>query len=149
MGFFDFFKKKNDDAGIKPVIEAPVENKGQECEEFVKSLGLNIQDLSVMVNEGVATVSGKADSIMTQEKAILAIGNIAGIKAVEENIEIPAETVEVASQYYTIEKGDTLWKIAQATLGDGNRYKEIFEANTPMLADPDHIFPGQVLRIPQ
>ena len=39
--------------------------------------------------------------------------------------------------------------IATAAYGDGNRYPEIFEANKPMLKDPDEIFPGQVLRIPQ
>ena len=34
------------------------------------------------------------------------------------------------------------------TLGKGARYPEIFEANRPMLSDPDKIYPGQVLRIP-
>lgn len=32
--------------------------------------------------------------------------------------------------------------------GDANRYNEIFEANRPMLSDPNMIYPGQVLRIP-
>ena len=50
---------------------------------------------------------------------------------------------------YVVEEGDTLWAIATATLGDGNKYPEIFEANKPMLDDPDKIYPGQVLRIPQ
>jgi nucleoid-associated protein YgaU len=29
------------------------------------------------------------------------------------------------------------------------KYPAIFEANKPMLKDPDKIYPGQVLRIPQ
>ena len=45
-------------------------------------------------------------------------------------------------------KGDNLWKIAEKYLGSGARNKEIFEANRPMLSDPDKIYPGQVLRIP-
>ena len=53
------------------------------------------------------------------------------------------------STTYTVEKGDTLSKIAKETLGDANRYPEIFEANKPMLKDPDKIYPGQVLRIPR
>ncbi|ARE41493.1 putative membrane protein [Rhodovulum sp. P5] len=39
--------------------------------------------------------------------------------------------------------------IAEKTSGEGARYPEIFEANKPMLTDPDKIYPGQVLRIPQ
>jgi nucleoid-associated protein YgaU len=45
-------------------------------------------------------------------------------------------------------KGDTLSKIAKAQYGDAMKYPVIFEANRPMLADPDKIYPGQVLRIP-
>ena len=32
--------------------------------------------------------------------------------------------------------------------GDASKYPVIFEANKPMLSDPDKIYPGQVLRIP-
>ena len=48
-------------------------------------------------------------------------------------------------------KGDNLWKIAEKEYGKGkgNKYTEIFEANRPMLSDPDKIYPGQVLRIPE
>ncbi len=53
----------------------------------------------------------------------------------------PARMIQVKS-------GDTLSKIAKEQLGNANRYREIFEANKPMLKDPDEIFPGQILRIP-
>jgi nucleoid-associated protein YgaU len=51
---------------------------------------------------------------------------------------------------YTVAKGDTLWKIAETHYGKGHggKYPVIFEANKPMLKDPDEIYPGQVLRIP-
>ncbi|HYX34195.1 MAG TPA: LysM peptidoglycan-binding domain-containing protein [Oligoflexus sp.] len=52
------------------------------------------------------------------------------------------------STMVTVKTGDTLSKIAKEYLGSANRYAEIFEANRPMLKDPDEIFPGQVLRIP-
>jgi LysM repeat protein len=49
----------------------------------------------------------------------------------------------------TVVKGDTLWDIAQAEYGDATRWPEIYAANTDVVgADPDLIFPGQVLRIP-
>jgi nucleoid-associated protein YgaU len=49
---------------------------------------------------------------------------------------------------YTVESGDTLWKIAEEAYGDGARYEEIYEANRSVLKDPDHILPGQELSIP-
>ena len=40
-------------------------------------------------------------------------------------------------------------QIAKRYLGSARLYPEIFEANRPMLSDPDKIYPGQKLRIPQ
>ena len=51
-------------------------------------------------------------------------------------------------KFHTVEKGDTLSKIAKEAYGDANQYNKIFEANKPMLKNPDQIYPGQVLRIP-
>lgn len=53
-----------------------------------------------------------------------------------------------SSATYTVKKGDTLSAIAKAAYGKASRYPLIFEANRPMLSDPDKIYPGQVLRIP-
>ena len=52
------------------------------------------------------------------------------------------------SAFYTVQKGDTLSAIAKQHYGNANAYLAIFEANGPMLDDPDRIYPGQVLRIP-
>lgn len=49
----------------------------------------------------------------------------------------------------TVAYGDTLWGLAATELGDPFRYPEIFEANRPLINDPDLIFAGQVLRLPE
>jgi nucleoid-associated protein YgaU len=49
----------------------------------------------------------------------------------------------------TVVSGDTLWRIAERMYGDGSHYMKIFEANTAVLKDPDQIFPGQELVIPE
>ena len=53
-----------------------------------------------------------------------------------------------AASTYTVQSGDTLWKIASRTYGDVSLYPKIFEANKGLLKSPDHIFPGQELVIP-
>ncbi len=50
------------------------------------------------------------------------------------------------SQAYTVQSGDTLWKIAQQTLGDGSRYMEIARLNN--LPNPNQISVGQILQLP-
>lgn len=48
----------------------------------------------------------------------------------------------------TVRPGDTLSGLAQAFYGDSTLFPRIFEANRNLIADPDLIVPGQVLRIP-
>ena len=55
---------------------------------------------------------------------------------------------EPAATFYTVVSGDSLSKIAKKHYGDASKYPVIFDANRPMLKDPDKIYPGQVLRIP-
>ena len=50
---------------------------------------------------------------------------------------------------YTVVTGDTLGSIAQQFYGDSSQWTRIFNANQDQISDPDLIFPGQVLRIPQ
>ena len=57
-------------------------------------------------------------------------------------------TAEVVAATYTVEKGDTLSRIAKQHLGDANAWKKIFDANRDQLDDPDRIQPGQVLKLP-
>jgi len=55
----------------------------------------------------------------------------------------------VQPKTYTVVKGDSLWKIAAAYLGDGGRYAEIFNLNRGQIQNPNLIYPGQVLQLPE
>lgn len=59
-----------------------------------------------------------------------------------------AAAAAAAPRTYTVKAGDTLGAIAKAELGNANAYMQIFEANKDVLADPNKIKPGQVLKIP-
>jgi len=52
-------------------------------------------------------------------------------------------------QTYEVKSGDSLSKIAKRFYGDAKAWKGIFEANSDILKDPDKIYPGQKLKIPQ
>jgi len=107
-----------------------------------------ISNLEIEVNDGVATIKGETDDPSALEKVILMAGNAMGIEEVRaDEVIAPAQTIEV--EYYEIQKGDSLWKIAANVYGNGNDYPKIFEANKEVIKDPDLIFPGQMIRIPK
>jgi nucleoid-associated protein YgaU len=58
------------------------------------------------------------------------------------------EPVNVSVRTYTVQAGDSLFKIAKHFYGDSNDYMRIFEANKDRLNDPDKIQIGQELVIP-
>jgi nucleoid-associated protein YgaU len=144
MGLWDFAKSAGKAIGIgsAEADEAPAPDA---LKKEINDLGLKADGLDVTVEGDKVKVKGRAPSQEEREKIILATGNVAGVAKVEDEIEAP-DAAEPT--FHTVAKGDTLWKISETTLGSGARYKDIFEANKPMLSDPDKIYPGQVLRIP-
>ena len=154
MGLFSFIKN----AGVKVFgigkttaeeaadATALAKQKATKLSNAVETLGFKVQDLNVEVNGDNATVWGQADSQATREKVILVLGNTEGIATVDDRMTV--EIPEPEAQFHTVVKGDYLSKIAKKYYGDAMKYPVIFEANKPMLTDPDKIYPGQVLRIP-
>lgn len=49
---------------------------------------------------------------------------------------------------YTVKKGDNLWNISDAKLGDPTRWKTIYAMNKDQIKNPDLIYPKQVLKLP-
>ena len=119
--------------------------KADELEEYLEALGMG-DDIDVRFDDGVVYLEGSVADQATLERVVLAVGNVEGVERVDEDLDV--ETPTDAAKMYTVQSGDTLSGIAQEFYGDGNRYNEIFEANRPMLKDPNMIYPGQVLRIP-
>ena len=118
----------------------------------VDILGIPVKDLKVAFADPVVTVGGAVGSNSDKEKIVLAVGNTPGVGKVDDQLTVEgggaAAAAAPAANLYTVKKGDTLSAIAKAEYGDANKYPVIFEANKPMLKDPNKIYPGQVLRIP-
>lgn len=56
--------------------------------------------------------------------------------------------VDPGASVITVQRGFTLWGIAEANFGDGILYVQIFEENRGEIRDPDLIFPGQIFALP-
>src|SRR6185437_9995300 len=54
-----------------------------------------------------------------------------------------------AGRSYTVQKGDSLSKIAKREYGDAQQWRKIYEANRDLIANPDLIHRGQFFRIPE
>lgn len=171
MGLFDFVGN----AGKKLFGSGKIDENA--VREHLLTLGLKVRALSVIAHQDKKMVSllGKVDSLEDKEKLIIAAGNVSGVEKVDDRLKLvaaesaaqapdvsvdlpPADDVDdptepsaeesPSSQFYTVQSGDTLGAIAKRFLGSAGKYPVIFEANRPMLTDPDKIYPGQVLRIP-
>ena len=112
--------------------------------KLINDFGFEVEELSVRVDDDLATVGGRVATQEVREKIVLAAGNVAGIARVDDRLDVAAPK----ATFYTVKAGDTLSKIAKQHYGDAGKYPVIFEANKPMLEHPDKIYPGQVLRIP-
>jgi len=121
---------------------------GAAIEKYIASQGLQAEGLDVGYDGATqtVTVSGVAADQATKEKIVLCCGNVAGVAKVDNKMTVDRSAPE--AKYYTVVAGDSLSKISKAQYGDANQYMKIFDANKPMLKDPDKIYPGQVLRIP-
>jgi len=137
MGLWNFMK----DTGKS--LFGSDEPSADKVQKEIADLGLDAEGLDISVEGDVVKVSGKAASQEAKEKIIMAVGNLSGIAGVEDAAggDDPL--------FHEVQSGDTLWKIAEKTLGNGAAYEKIFEANRPMLSHPDKIYPGQMLRVPQ
>lgn len=178
MGLFDFVtdagekltekvlgSTANDD--LTKTVEVSPERvdqlRGESISKAIAQLDIDGEQVSVDVNGNAVVLTGSAPNQEALEKMVLCAGNQFGIGEVDCQLQVDAP-IPVAkaespdssgaidapaeSTFYTVESGDTLGKIAQAQYGSAGKYMVIFEANQPMLSDPDKIYPGQKLRIP-
>ncbi len=168
MGLFDFVKEAGQklfhakeaeaaqsaveqtlgDAAASAQVDALNRAAGDAIEAYVNEQGLKVTGLAVTFDAatGVASAFGVAADQATKEKTLLCCGNVEGVGQVKDMMSVEQSAPE--AKFYTVVKGDNLSKISKQFYDNPNKYPLIFEANKPMLSDPDKIYPGQVLRIP-
>ena len=164
MGFFDKIKKSL--GGGEPEKDVTVAPS-----QLLRDAGIDPSGLKFGFGTGTISVSGTIATEADRPRILEVLSGIDGIGKVDDHMLVakpmpdpepepaPDPTPEPAPQAapeapaeggrsYTVESGDSLWKIAEAMYGNGSKYPKIFDANRDILDDPDKIFPGQVLKIP-
>ena len=146
MSIFSFVKE----AGEKLIdlLTPGNANASEQLKEHISKVGLGNPNVQATVEGDKVTVTGEVCSQEEKEKILLAVGNIAGVGSVDDQITVTGPVVKAAT-FVTVVKGDTLSAISLRVYGDANKYQKIFEANKPMLKDVNKIYPGQSLRIPE
>jgi LysM repeat protein len=165
MGFMDKFSKiiGGDKATPVDTVKGP--------SAILREHGIDPSNLKFSFNQdGSVGVSGHVQDQAECDRIcqiIKEMPNISGVKnnlvvgapqaAAQPEAVVEAETTETATAVngaadrgmtYTVQSGDTLWAIAAKVYGSGGKYMKIFEANNGVLDNPDKIFPGQELVIP-
>jgi nucleoid-associated protein YgaU len=146
MGLFKFIK----DAGAKIFGKGEAQAAtSAELKKEVQGHGFDAGKLNIDVQGDKVKLSGQALTHEEAEKIILSLGNTVGVAEVDTS-DLKVAKPAPESKMYTVQKGDTLWKIAEMHYGKGQgaKYPEIVKANTPPVKNPDLIQPGWVLRIP-
>ncbi|MBX2822180.1 MAG: peptidoglycan-binding protein LysM [Rhodothermaceae bacterium] len=142
MGLFDFLKNigKNVDDG---------KEADQIKEHLSIGLGDSINGLNVAYDDGTVTLSGEADSFATKQKAVLMAGNVKNVEKVNDMMTVKVDDPEPEPKFYTVQKGDSLSKIAKEVYGDYMKWEALFAANKEVIENPDLIYPGQQIRVPE
>jgi nucleoid-associated protein YgaU len=149
MGLFDFAKE------IGSKIFSSDDEAAAKITDHIITNNPGIDNLSAMFKDGVVTLIGETDSAEAAQKSILIAGNVEGVTEVISKIAINEPDIDVASalepgnvEYYIIQSGDSLSKIAKKYYQNAMEYPRIFDANKEVIKDPDLIYPGQKIRIP-
>ena len=150
MGLFDFAK------GIGSKIFGDDAEAAEKITNHILANNPGIENLTAAFNDGTVTLIGEANTTEAAQKVVLMAGNIQGVTEVIPKISIAeAETTDINAalepddvEYYIIESGDSLSKIAKKYYQDASAYPRIFDANKEVIKDANLIYPGQKIRIP-
>ena len=149
MGLFDFAKNignkvfgNDDEAAEKITGHILANNPG-------------VNNLSAAYDSGTVTLIGDTDKAEAAQKVVLIAGNIEGVTEVVPKISITEAGIDAGAalepdnvEYYIVQKGDSLSKIAGKYYQDVKAYPRIFDANKEVIKEANLIYPGQKIRIP-
>ena len=116
LGIYDFVKSVGKKLGIGSEDTPP---SADDLKKELDSHKLGTDKVKVEVKGDTAVIKGEVADQSIFEKAIIAVGNTLGISKVEATEVKVAKADAKAPVFYTVKKGDNLWKIADPSLRQG------------------------------
>ena len=144
-------KKKANVENVKlPQIRSPQPKKSMVSVSSAKAEQSEVKRYIVRSGDWLSTIAEKFYGDAMNYSAIFAANKdvLENPNKIYPGQELRIPHVVKAKQYYTVRFGDSLSQIAESYYGDAMKYKVVFAANQDIVADPNNIYPGQRLEIP-
>lgn len=110
----------------------------------------------VRIHQANRKIMPTMDNLSVGQKLMIPVLNMSTVKNVQPTTPVNKNKINRKRtpqsskyMYYVVKDNDSLWKIAQNHLGDGNQYSRITQLNDKLLKDDDTIYPGMRLRLPR
>ena len=132
------------------------EKRGKTVKDFMVKNGIPEERIRIISRgklDAVAPV-GDAKGMQKDRNAQFMVAEIIEVsmsewsKGTVKEVQEIAPEVKVQVTEYTVQKGDTLWKIAGKVYGDSTKWTRIYDANRDQLKNPNDLKVGRVLQIP-
>jgi nucleoid-associated protein YgaU len=113
---------------------------------------------NAMLGNAKADGSGRWTFVPEQKAPVgdhkLRVDLVDGDGKVQARVEVPFSqpdfsTITLNNDSVIVQPGNSLWRIARRTYGNGVQYTVIYEANKDHIRDPDLIYPGQIFNLPK
>lgn len=131
---------------------ANLKNKYVGALNYADSVGARVDALYIEGDKLIARIAapdqGSAEQIMSQFNAIDSSYGDLDLQVNADQPQVEQADAQSTAQTYTVQSGDSLWKIAKNHYGDGAQYMQIYYANRDKISDPDKINVGWELTIP-
>ncbi len=147
---FNFFQKRKGTVRIPGATNIILSENSNDNSYEVKR-GDNLWKIAEeKYNDGFAwTKIAKENNI--KNPSILVVGQKLKMPKNEETTKITSNVTEnkhIDGGEYKVAKGDNLWKIAVKTYGDGYQWIKIWQANKPVIRNPNLLEIGMTLKLP-
>jgi len=153
--------------GYENQIKELSEQIAKEKENTITLLKQQKEDLEKVISDKDKAIAELSESIKGFENLVTEIQEQMALEGKEKEAEyadrlallkegksiIEAKLVEAIKKsipdYYEVEKGDSLWNIAERFYNAGDKWIRIFEANSDKIKNPSMIYPYQRFTIPK
>ncbi|MEW8955614.1 LysM peptidoglycan-binding domain-containing protein [Clostridium sp.] len=125
---------------------------------FTGGSALEVNDLFTIENFKLSENGGEVGDIYYSiefkkyrtyaSKKVVIVNNTSANKVAAQSSPPQRPVENKQTNTHTVVSGDTLFYIAKRYLGNGNRWREIFNLNKDKISVPEKIYPGQVLKLP-